>query len=38
MPFLRQTFPTQEDLSKHLMDKHEDEGLPEGNSEEASSA
>ena len=23
-----QTFPTQEDLSKHLMDEHADEGLP----------
>ena len=35
-----QTFPTQEDLSKHLMDEHADERLPEGlgDSEEASSA
>jgi uncharacterized C2H2 Zn-finger protein len=23
-----QTFPTQEDLSKHLMDEHAGEGLP----------
>lgn len=25
-----QTFPTQEELSKHLMDEHADEGLQEG--------
>jgi hypothetical protein len=24
------TFPTQEELSKHLMDEHAGEGLPEG--------
>jgi hypothetical protein len=24
------TFSTQEELSKHLMDEHADEGLPEG--------
>ena len=38
--FCGQTFPTQEDLSKHLMDEHADEGLPEGlgDSREASSA
>lgn len=34
------TFSTQEELSKHLMDEHADEGLPEGSgdSQEASSA
>lgn len=34
------TFSTQEELSKHLMDEHGDEGLPEGlsDSREASSA
>jgi anti-anti-sigma factor len=29
---------TQEELSKHLIDDHAGEGLPDGNSEEASSA
>ncbi len=24
----RQTFPTQEELSQHLMDAHDDDGLP----------
>lgn len=28
-----QTFPTQEELSKHLMDVHPDEGLPEASDE-----
>ena len=35
-----QTFSSQEELSKHLMDEHAGEGLPEGSgdSQEASSA
>ena len=27
-PTCGQTFPTQEELSKHVMDAHEGEGLP----------
>jgi hypothetical protein len=36
--FCGQTFPAQEELSKHLMDEHTGEGLSEGNSEEVGSA